>query len=319
MKGQASASEEQGVLRGIVRECPQTARSLHEFDLESTIMMCAQDETDDQAWFRLALRKCYLEERERRRAGQEWDLRRDVTEYPYAKEMLAQVEYYTKRCVPEADRAYYSELHGLLRGELAERQRTGRGPVDPSQDPMAWVKVTKRSRSSAAKNNAPVPAEARAPAPSPAPVAAPAAAPAPKQPRAAGEVIAVFDLEDVRKSLADGDADQLTEYFAVQLSAVGYKTVPRSQLRQRLSAEKEESYKACYDESCQIDLGKAVAAQKSVATKLLKVGTTCAITATLYDLRSETTELAASVDTRCSQEELFGGLRELARKLVPGA
>lgn len=143
--------------------------------------------------------------------------------------------------------------------------------------------------------------------------------PAPAEPprRAKGEVVAVFDLEDVRKSLADGDADQLTEYFAVQLSTAGYKVVPRSQLKERLTAAKEASYQACYEESCQIDLGKAVAAQKSVAVKLLKVGTSCALTATLYDLRSETAELAASVDTRCGQEELFAGLRSLAQKLVP--
>jgi hypothetical protein len=154
----------------------------------------------------------------------------------------------------------------------------------------------------------------------PAPPSPPPSTPhSPAEPprRAKGEVVAVFDLEDVRKSLADGDADQLTEYFAVQLSTAGYKVVPRSQLKERLTAAKEASYQACYEESCQIDLGKAVAAQKSVAVKLLKVGTSCALTATLYDLRSETAELAASVDTRCGQEELFAGLRSLAQKLVP--
>lgn len=166
---------------------------------------------------------------------------------------------------------------------------------------------------------------AQAPAPSPlVPQLAPSTASEPAlvaQParRAKGEVIAVFDLEDLRKTLGAGDAEQLTEYFAVQLSSVGYKVVPRSQLRERLGAEKEQSYNACYDEACQIDLGKAVAAQKSVATRLLKVGSSCAITATLYDLRTETTELAASVDTRCGQEELFGGLRALAQKLISGS
>lgn len=157
-----------------------------------------------------------------------------------------------------------------------------------------------------------------APQPTPSTVVEPAPAVQPSR-RAKGEVIAVFDLEDLRKTLGAGDAEQLTEYFAVQLSAVGYKVVPRSQLRERLAAEKEQSYSACYDEACQIDLGKAVAAQKSVATKLLKVGSSCAITATLYDLRSETTELAASVDTRCEQEELFSGLRALARQLIAGS
>lgn len=135
--------------------------------------------------------------------------------------------------------------------------------------------------------------------------------------RAKGEVLAVFDLEDVGQNLGAGESDQLTAFFSVQLAILGYKVVPRAQLREQLSSEKQESYKSCYDESCQIELGKAVAAQKSVMTKMLKMGSTCAFTATLYDLRSETTEHAASVETRCNQEERFAGLKQLARELVP--
>lgn len=128
-------------------------------------------------------------------------------------------------------------------------------------------------------------------------------------------MLAVFDLEDVAKCLLRGEADQLTEYFTVQLAALGYKIVPRSQIRAQLSDAKAESYKSCYDYSCQIDLGKAVAAEKSLALKLLKVGSQCAITATLYDLRTETTERAASVKTTCEQDSLFRGLEDLAERI----
>lgn len=49
--------------------------------------------------------------------------------------------------------------------------------------------------------------------------------------------------------------------------------------------------------------------------KLLKVGSQCAITATPCDLRTETTESAASVRTSCEQDALFRGLEDLADRI----
>jgi hypothetical protein len=133
-------------------------------------------------------------------------------------------------------------------------------------------------------------------------------------------VVAVFDVEDPAKRTDPSTLDQLTEYLAVQITAVsGLKVVPRDQLRSRLAGEKATSYKTCYDESCQIELGKAVSAQKTLSTKLLQIGKKCAITSTLYDLKSETTERAASVDTDCSVDALIGGVRQIAQQLGPTA
>jgi hypothetical protein len=131
-------------------------------------------------------------------------------------------------------------------------------------------------------------------------------------------VVAVFDVQDAsKKNRVDQDTlDQLTEYLAAQLTEqVGFRVVPRNQLRERLAEQRNESYKKCYDESCQIELGKAVAAQKSLATKLLRVGNKCAITAILYDLKTETTEKATSADTDCNEDSLMEGVRTIARKL----
>jgi hypothetical protein len=145
----------------------------------------------------------------------------------------------------------------------------------------------------------------------------PVTAPPPPSPRRPGAVVAVFDVQDASGRLKADLLDQLTEYLAAQIVEVArYRVVPRDQLRSRLLEEKKESYKGCYDESCQIELGKAVAAEESLQTKLLRVGSTCAITATLYDLKSETTDLAGSVDGDCSENVLMGNMRRLAEKLV---
>jgi hypothetical protein len=149
------------------------------------------------------------------------------------------------------------------------------------------------------------------------PAAAAPAIAAPRPAPRASSVVAVFDVEDGSRALEPGTLDQLTEYLAAQLvEAAGFRVVPRNQLRARLAAEKAGSYDACFDESCQIELGKALAAEKSLATKLLKVGRSCALAATLYDLRSETTEAASTVESDCSADALMVGVKRLAAKLA---
>jgi hypothetical protein len=137
-----------------------------------------------------------------------------------------------------------------------------------------------------------------------------------KEPPRPSHIVAVFDVQDPSGQLGERGVDQLTEYLATQLAAAGLRVVPRAQLRARLLEEKKSSYRQCVDESCQIELGKAVAAQKTVATKILRAGGQCAVTAMLYDLKSEATERAASVDTSCAEGSLLAAMRELARKLT---
>ncbi len=151
--------------------------------------------------------------------------------------------------------------------------------------------------------------EARPLVASPSSSPAPAAAPAPV-------VIAVFDLDDGTRSLAPADAAQLADYLAARIATLPHtRVVPRDQLRQAVVQAKADSYQACFDQSCQIELGKALSAQKSLAAKLLRVGGRCAMTAALVDLRTETTERAASIKTDCAADALLGAADELVAQL----
>ena len=96
--------------------------------------------------------------------------------------------------------------------------------------------------------------------------------------------------------------------------AAGYKVVPHAQVQQRLRQEKKGSFKKCYDEGCQIELGRALSAQKSLSTQLIKVGKQCQLAATLFDLKNETTDKAASVKTDCSADKLLEAVEELAKQ-----
>jgi len=126
--------------------------------------------------------------------------------------------------------------------------------------------------------------------------------------------VAVFDVEAPK--LDDSSRDQLTDYLAAKLAQLGeFRIVPRDQIRSRLAEEKSESFKACFDQSCQIELGKAVAAAKSLSTKVLKVGSSCAMTSTLYDLRTEMVERGATIHTQCSDDALLIGVDQLVAQL----
>ncbi|MBW2731799.1 MAG: hypothetical protein JRH20_05355 [Deltaproteobacteria bacterium] len=145
--------------------------------------------------------------------------------------------------------------------------------------------------------------------------AAPTTRPKAEEPKR--PIVAVFDLEDNKNKLTAEIAGELAEYLATQLTATGrYRTIPRSQLRRRLSGEKQKGYKACFDEACQIELGRALAAQKSLATKIIRIGTLCTMTSVLYDLKSETSERAASTEGACTTTALLAALRAQAKKLA---
>ncbi len=141
----------------------------------------------------------------------------------------------------------------------------------------------------------------------------------PAGPPARGTILAVFDVQDAAGGLAAGTLEQLTEYLVTRLAASGFRVVPRDQLRARLVEEKRRSYRDCVDQSCQLELGRALAAQKSVATKLLRLDARCALTAILYDLRSETAERAASAETGCAPGQLLDGIRDLVARLAAPA
>jgi TolB-like protein len=143
--------------------------------------------------------------------------------------------------------------------------------------------------------------------------ALPAPVPAAQAP---GDVVAVFDVQDSTGRHRPDTLDSLSEYLATKMTeAASFQVVPRSQIRARLVAEKTASYKECFEQACQIELGKAVAARKSLSTRVLRIGDRCVLTATLFDLKSESAERAASAPNDCSAEGLMKAVDSVAAQL----
>jgi hypothetical protein len=135
-------------------------------------------------------------------------------------------------------------------------------------------------------------------------------------------IVAVFGIEDTRSQksrLLGPEIQALTDYLAARLSASGaYKIVPGPQLREALSEKKKESYKACYDTACQIEIGKEVAANKTLSTKILFIGKKCIVISTLYDLRAAASERSADHEGGCDGASLGEAIKQVAAALGAG-
>ncbi len=131
------------------------------------------------------------------------------------------------------------------------------------------------------------------------------------------KIVAVFDIQDSNGIVDNAALIQITNYLGTALTKTGkFSTIPRDQLRARLLDEKQGSYKSCFDESCQLELGKALSAEKSLATQIIRVGKKCAVTANLYDLKRETAEKGALVNTGCAAEEILDAMNQIAAQMA---
>jgi hypothetical protein len=133
----------------------------------------------------------------------------------------------------------------------------------------------------------------------------------------AAVVVAVFDILDPGGSFPAATLTQMTEYFAVQVTEViGYKVVPRDQLAKHIAESKAGSFESRIAAEYQVELGRAMAAQKILTTKVHQLGDKCVLSATVFDLKTEIAEQALTQDAGCSTGALMEGLKLLAGKFV---
>jgi len=132
-------------------------------------------------------------------------------------------------------------------------------------------------------------------------------------------IVAVFQVEDKSGKLSAKAIDQLTDYLGSLLGSRGYRVVPRSQLRERLVEAKKGSFKECFDQSCQIEIGKELAAQKSLASQVLKIGAKCKILVNLFDLRQAASDGSGTATGECTEDGVVVALEQAVEAMLGGA
>ena len=135
-------------------------------------------------------------------------------------------------------------------------------------------------------------------------------------------VLAVMDLQisGARKHLEDDTLVALTDQLRVYLAERGLRVVDRSSqeaaMKALVQAEKKRSYATCVDTSCQIPLGKALAASHILRASTARFGGTCTVNGELVELRTEVTVAAGSTRASCGEEDLLSAVEGLAEQLV---
>jgi hypothetical protein len=130
-------------------------------------------------------------------------------------------------------------------------------------------------------------------------------------------IVAVFDVDGKRAGLSKGLCESLSDYLSAKLTESGaYQVIPRSDLKKRLTEEKKGSYKECVDQACQIELGRELAAQKTLATQVLKLGSRCTVTLTLYDLKKSAADKASTDSGKCGEDDIIETIDKALAKLL---
>jgi hypothetical protein len=133
-----------------------------------------------------------------------------------------------------------------------------------------------------------------------------------KKPR---PIVAVFQIESQKSSLSKDELTMLTDYLSTKLGERGvFQIIPSKDIRRVLLDQKKESYKSCYDNNCQIEIGRELAAQYLVSSKIGRFGRQCLITSGLFDLQKAATVITASGKGSCNPEKLLTVIEEIAEK-----
>ncbi len=129
-------------------------------------------------------------------------------------------------------------------------------------------------------------------------------------------VIAVFDFEAKGSQFTPSELGTLTAYLSATLGhSRRFEVVPQPTLHAALRRQKKASYRDCYDASCQIEVGKELAAEKLLASAIVEFDGQCVVTLRLFDLKKATQELASTAKSNCRGEALLNAIERAATKL----
>ncbi len=132
-------------------------------------------------------------------------------------------------------------------------------------------------------------------------------------------IVAVFDIEARRMRMGGQLRDALRDYVETRLTASGaYEVVPSDQLKKALSKQKTRSYKQCYKQSCQISIGQELAADRTLSTRVTRIGKDCVVSMKLYHLKRMTTEKGDTKKGACSESGIMSSIDKVVRRLASG-
>ncbi|MBN2494229.1 MAG: formylglycine-generating enzyme family protein [Deltaproteobacteria bacterium] len=129
-------------------------------------------------------------------------------------------------------------------------------------------------------------------------------------------IVAVFRIEDRTRRIRSVTLETLTEHLGNRLGRGGtFKIVPPSEIKRALVSKKTESYRKCYEQSCQIEIGQELAAGKTLSTTMSRIGEICMVGSRLYDLKKMATDTTATAEGPCTPAGLKKSIESVASQI----
>ncbi|HPB51815.1 MAG TPA: formylglycine-generating enzyme family protein [Myxococcota bacterium] len=150
-------------------------------------------------------------------------------------------------------------------------------------------------------------------------VLAPSVASAQVPDQAPPPVLAVMDITFDRVEMRPDAQSRMNDYLVSCMSGNGaFMVVARDDVARALSEQRVKFSSECYG-SCRAKIGGYLAANSVLQAKMWKVGSTCVLTADLYDLASDTNVASHSVkDLNCDEVGLMKGIETISARFGAG-
>ncbi|MFO7735266.1 MAG: CsgG/HfaB family protein, partial [bacterium] len=128
--------------------------------------------------------------------------------------------------------------------------------------------------------------------------------------------VAVMDIKDSSGSFPEDILSNATEMLRGKLSSTGtFIVIDRSRQKEKLQdiikKEKKESYEQCYDSSCQIPLGQALAADRILRTSISCLGNSCMLSTEMVDLAKEAVTEGSTASFQKDLEDLSSLIKSI--------
>ncbi|HOW50883.1 MAG TPA: PEGA domain-containing protein [bacterium] len=130
--------------------------------------------------------------------------------------------------------------------------------------------------------------------------------------------LAVMEIEDKSGKLSTELLENAAEALRTEIGATN-KFILISKDRQRkemIKGQKKESWKECYDQSCRIELGQALTADRILTGIITYFGKQYTLTAELIDLAKEATIKTAKAEFDGSEEGLAEAIKSIAAQIA---
>lgn len=133
--------------------------------------------------------------------------------------------------------------------------------------------------------------------------------------------LAVMEIEDQAGKLGKDVAARGTDYLRATLNATkAFIVIDKSRQAEALMTvivdSKKESYKDCYNQSCQIPLGQALAADTILRTSITRLASFCTLSSELVDLEKEAATGGGMAKFDCTEDGLSMAIEKLVPQLI---